>query len=531
MNHPDEDVTIDECVERLRRGETVADWLASYPAADGEWAALVTMAAQLVALPELSPTPAATAVGKEKMLAAATAVFAPPTPTPVHNPFIAWVQTLTRPLSKEKITMQRIWQATALALFVFLIGSVLAVGASAQSLPGELLYPVKRSWENTRLTLTFDEQARQAMQTQFQTQRLQEIEALISSGQSATVEFTGVLEAISEGKWLVSGLEVQVNADTAVTGSPAVGYRVRIRAHILNSGALLALAAHVDDVISVISQPPTPTATHAHTATPHHTVTPVATHTPHPTRTPHPTKTAHPPTPTCRPAKCATPTHDPTATCAPAHCATHTPHPPTATATPPNAPTATCVPGGNCSSPTPPPTCEPANCATHTPHPPTPTPPNAPTATCVPGTNCGTHTPVPPTCEPAHCATHTPHPPTATATPPNAPTATCVPGTSCGTHTPTPAPSPTCDPMHCATHTPHPPTATATPPNAPTATCVPGTNCGTHTPTPTPPPTCEPAHCATHTPHPPTATATPPHGPTATCEPAHCGTHTPTPHP
>lgn len=379
MNHLDLDAILDECVGRIRQGATLEDCLADYPTKRGELATLLTLSAHLLALPELSASSEATVAGKDKMLAAATAVFASPAAPPTHLPFIAWKQRLTRSLNKERITMQLIWRATALALLVFIIGSGFAIGASAQSLPGEALYPVKRAWEGTQLTLTFDPQARQDLETQFQTQRYQEIQRLIAAGQPALVEFEGVLETISPGEWLVNGIKLQINANTAVTGSPAVGRLLQIKARVLSTGKLLAMAIHVNDDVVTVSWPAYPP-----TQTP--TNQPQITPTVHPTKTPRVTPPGEPsstppnepsPTPPCSPSHCTTPTPPITPTCVPgANCDPHTPTP-HSTVTPP---------------------CDPVRCGTHTPLPPTvtATPPHEPS-------------PTPPNCQPGACPTPTPH--------------------------------------------------------------------------------------------------------------------------
>lgn len=67
----------------------------------------------------------------------------------------------------------------SLALVLALtLGSMGVVGASAASLPGDTLYPVKRGWEQARLALTLNPAADAALLASFAQERVEEIEAL-----------------------------------------------------------------------------------------------------------------------------------------------------------------------------------------------------------------------------------------------------------------------------------------------------------------------------------------------------------------
>ena len=66
-------------------------------------------------------------------------------------------------------------------------------------------------------------------------------EASVSQdGQSAQVEFTGVVDSISANQWVVSGQTLLVNAQTIIDGVFAAGDPVKVYATITSDGAVTA---------------------------------------------------------------------------------------------------------------------------------------------------------------------------------------------------------------------------------------------------------------------------------------------------
>lgn len=96
--------------------------------------------------------------------------------------------------------------------FVFLFsGSAVTVLAAQSAIPGDALYPVKTSLEQTRLTLARDAAARAELQLRFAEIRLTEIKTLIAEGrfqniQAANLAFdTHIQNALSEIDIIASG--------------------------------------------------------------------------------------------------------------------------------------------------------------------------------------------------------------------------------------------------------------------------------------------------------------------------------------
>jgi hypothetical protein len=266
-------------------------------------------------------------------------------------------------------------------LLLVILGGGLAA-ASADSLPGDLLYPVKLATEQVRLFLTVDDQAREELLMGFGEERRVEAAAVLESGRKVPIAFEGRLESFDESQWTIGGLLVTIDAQTRIAGEPVVGATVAVEGLAQGDGSLLAVRLTVKEAGEMprrsVTPPPTmtpqPTFTSdpnkltsmpsrtevqemepTHTSCPmetreteltctsdpmktcepqpNQTLCPTKTHEPELTRTPCPTKT-HEPEPTRTP--CPTKTQEQMPTHPPQPTATHAPEP-----TRPTYPTAT----------------------------------------------------------------------------------------------------------------------------------------------------------------------------------------------
>jgi len=184
------------------------------------------------------------------------------------------------------------WATAVLAImlvFVMVMGGT--INASAEALPGDLLYPVKRAAEEVRLTLTFDPEARDRYEEQLVVTRRDETQQVLLLGREADVEFQGPLEATADGGWSVGGVEVQIAPETWGATPPQPGTVVAVEGRA--AGGLLSAQR-----VSVV--PPKPVTPAAETS---------------PTITAEPSRTAAKPSPTMSPEQgAAAPTPQPSAT-------------------------------------------------------------------------------------------------------------------------------------------------------------------------------------------------------------------------
>lgn len=326
MSQPDFYAILDECLARLRQGEAPEACLADYP---GQAAALeppLALLAELLQLPRLEPAPEIVAQGYEAMMGSVARE---------RSSWTAGVGSLAGKLLAslglgEAGRLSLALRAAVLTLVVMFASAAFVVTASADSLPGDRLYPVKRSWENARLALTLGERARQALRSELAEQRREEVQAVLELRRPVIVEFEGQLDSTETDLWLVDGLSVTVGDDTIVSGAVVVGQQIFVRAQAQRNGVLLAL-----EIVGDKGRPS------GGGDRPQPGNEPLPSREPEPTR--EPTRT---PEPTNRPTR--RPTREATATRLPTHeaTATRTPEPKnnltdSVTATPGDHPTAT----------------------------------------------------------------------------------------------------------------------------------------------------------------------------------------------
>lgn len=143
---------------------------------------------------------------------------------------------------------QRMWFASlrrvAVTLVVvaalFVSGTGL-VRAASTTVPGDDLYPVKRTWEDVLLLFTFNMQQRAALEIEHENERLHELQELFAKGRSAEVDFAGRVTSQTGNEWMVSGVRVVISDQTEMRDGPiAVGSAVRVRGQTQGSDTVLA---------------------------------------------------------------------------------------------------------------------------------------------------------------------------------------------------------------------------------------------------------------------------------------------------
>ena len=122
-----------------------------------------------------------------------------------------------------------------------LVSVVVAVVASTWALPGEVLYPLKRLTEDTRLNLTRVPSQRIELEEDFDQERLEEIEILREISRSELVDFSaGLSEAKPESEWLVGNIRVLVTPETQIVGQVNLGTYVTVLGTLQSEGYIIA---------------------------------------------------------------------------------------------------------------------------------------------------------------------------------------------------------------------------------------------------------------------------------------------------
>jgi hypothetical protein len=194
---------LESCLSALEEGETVETALAGFPEVRAELQPLLqaAMAARTAAL-----TDAFEAVklrGRARFLQNA-----------------AQLREARVPRRQRSIpALPRLAISLSLVTILALTSTGL-VSASSGALPGDQLYGIKRSWEDVRLFFVFQPQDRALLSSQFEQERLDEIDNLLAKRQAAPIRFSGLVMKLQDGTWLVSGIPVSVSALTTMPSGP-----------------------------------------------------------------------------------------------------------------------------------------------------------------------------------------------------------------------------------------------------------------------------------------------------------------------
>ncbi|MBI3286512.1 MAG: hypothetical protein HYZ68_00540 [Chloroflexi bacterium] len=226
-----------EAVSRLQQGEDIEATLAHYPEHASALRPLLQAVAPLERYqPGQAPAPGAMAAQRQRFLTHAAHLKAISGPLTANQPagLLGLVASWLSPL------LARVALTAATVVLLTLLLSVGAVLASAGSLPGEPLYPLKRFGEQVRIVLTFNPSSRAELEATFARARLEEIRILLARGLLVSVQFEGIVESSDEELWVVSGLTLAINESTVFQGAPRVGDLVRVQAVTQEEGTLLA---------------------------------------------------------------------------------------------------------------------------------------------------------------------------------------------------------------------------------------------------------------------------------------------------
>jgi len=287
---------LDDCYELLRSGADVAACLERYPEHAAELEPLLSTILQLHMLrPVPSRTPELMAARRAEFALAAGQLARDRSSSGRASPGASWLESFLVGLGSifRPVAPQRVPVGLLAMLVIIMIGGLVgtvAVSASAEALPGDLLYPIKTATENARLALTRDLTERDALREQFNEERRREAASLVELKRSARqIPMVGVIERMDETEWSVSGLQIEIGPETQIEGEPQRGDSVALVLTAPGDGALRALSVRVISEIprayepeptelpaTKTPDPPTPTTTASRTRTP----TPTATITP-----------------------------------------------------------------------------------------------------------------------------------------------------------------------------------------------------------------------------------------------------------
>jgi uncharacterized membrane protein YgcG len=197
MNNDIYDI-LEACLQSIGHGANIDTLLARYPQFADELRPLLEAALSARAIPLPSPSASGMRRGRARFLQKAAEMR----------------EAKVAPRSRRSVIpmFQRLAISLGLTFALVFSGTGL-VSASSTALPGENLYPVKRTWEDVRLFFVFDPSIRMVRENEYEQERLHEATALLAEGRHEEISFAGVVTE-QNGQFYISSLPVILTPET-----------------------------------------------------------------------------------------------------------------------------------------------------------------------------------------------------------------------------------------------------------------------------------------------------------------------------
>lgn len=211
------ELLLDICIDEMRKGKSIDECLADYPQYADELKPLLQLAGQIEDLPLPFPSFEAISdalinIGKEmEQSAAATKISEALLPSQRETlPQKGFAPHMKKRKSFSFLSAFRkpklVWAlSAAFLLFVISFG---ATTVSANSVPGDILYPLKLVTEKVKFLLTFDSYGKAELRLNFSDNRLNELVTVLQ--QSNTLDTTLLKNMLDEAKLALEENEIPV---------------------------------------------------------------------------------------------------------------------------------------------------------------------------------------------------------------------------------------------------------------------------------------------------------------------------------
>lgn len=149
-----------------------------------------------------------------------------------RDSFLAEAQHLRQSSQSQKAMppwRRFFYSFASLAILVVLLG-IIVVPPAADAIPGDILYPVKRSAESAQLFLA-PASEKEALRADFEQERNYEVYEMLEVGRDGRAGYVGVIKAIDDDAWEIGRITALINDETVIIGDPEVG--ARVEAHCL----------------------------------------------------------------------------------------------------------------------------------------------------------------------------------------------------------------------------------------------------------------------------------------------------------
>jgi hypothetical protein len=194
---------LEHCLDAMERGASIDNALKRYPKLASELRPLLTASLLARSSSRVHVAPEVRKRGRAKLLQA------------VHER----VESRAAPRRRIIPAFPRI-ALTAILSAALLLTSTGLVSASSAALPGQQLYPVKRTWESVQLLFVLNPGQRDLLESNFEQERLDETYELLGQRLAAPISFSGLLSKQSDGHWVISGIPVSISTSTSLPAVP-----------------------------------------------------------------------------------------------------------------------------------------------------------------------------------------------------------------------------------------------------------------------------------------------------------------------
>lgn len=129
---------------------------------------------------------------------------------------------------------------TALAVVVaVMLGGSGLFAASAQALPGDALYSLKRTGEEIRKGLATGAETKRMLEETYRQRRIEEVNDLFELGRVEQVSFEGVIDSQLAQYLVVAGIPVMVTSQTEMLGDLKIGEYIEVEGETQTDGIVM----------------------------------------------------------------------------------------------------------------------------------------------------------------------------------------------------------------------------------------------------------------------------------------------------
>lgn len=150
----------------------------------------------------------------------------------------------------------RLALAVVMVLLILVFGAGGLIVTSAESLPGDQIYPLKLVVENLRMQFNPAQDSRSFSKSQYNQRRINEVQHLLDMKREEPVVFSGIVEETTQEFWIVADILVKVTDETNFSGEVGRGTLVEVFGATTSDGWVAAqeIKLRTKDLVGVLEE-------------------------------------------------------------------------------------------------------------------------------------------------------------------------------------------------------------------------------------------------------------------------------------